>query len=497
MALTLTANLTTLTTNDNDGDWGGTDGPDSYNTHIQGTNSESWQVSKNSTETADWDDGTTHDMSGANVHFYLWFKSDLTNYYTTVKVRLISTTNNYREYEIANQTTKLWDGAWKCFVMDLSGGTETGTFNSAAVATIEITVDNSSSGNIRSVINNWIDAMRYGTGLTATGTDFNLLAVEAENSTETNMYGILQNIDDILFCQGKINIGNGATTTTFNSSNEVLVYSEQEISEDLYDFKLSGSGLTADIQALTLRAAGNTDLTRFYLDADDTTSDITITGSSITRAGFIDFGSSADIQNTVFNDVKQIVPSSAIFQLNTIRNCTDASGAILWPDNTNTKDLTFIDNSIGIELRTTGDKSFDSIIFSDTSTVGRYDVFNTSGSAITVQLVNGSNPDSYSPSGSAVTFSSSVLLSMTVKDTNGDAVEGAYTYIDDDNASPFIMNSSTNALGVASTTWTGGAVAGATWRVRKYGYKPYKAISDIDTANKDIPVTIIEDPQQT
>ena len=498
MALTLTANLTTLTTNDNDGDWDGTDGPDSYNTHIQGTNSESWLVSKNNSETGTWDDGTTYDMSAANTHLYIWFKSDLTNYYTTVKVQITSTTNNYREYEIANQTTKLWGGAWKCFIMDLSGGTETGTFNSASVSSISIIVDNSSSGNIRSVTNNWIDAMRYGTGLTVTGTDFDLTDVEAENSTETNMYGILQNIDGILFCQGKINIGDGATTTTFNSNNEVLVFSNQEVSEDLYNFKLSGSGLTADVGALTLRAAGITDITRFYFDSNDTTSDITFTGSSVTRAGFIDFASGSDITNTVFNDVKQIDPSGAIFQKNTITNCTDASGALLWPDNSNTKTLTFIDNSIGIELKTTGDKSFDAIIYADSSTTGRYDVYNTSGSALTVGLVNDSNPDSYHPSGSVVTFQGSASLSLTVKDVDGAAVQGAYAYIDDDNITPFIMNTSTNVLGVADTTWTGGAVSDATWRVRKYGFKPYKAVSDVPgTGNKDIPVTLIADPQQT
>ena len=226
MAATVVANLTLLDNNDNSGNWAGTDGPDAYNTHIQGTNSESWQVSKNASETAAWNDGASHDMSAANTHLYIWFKSDLTNYYTTVKVRIISTTGNYREYEIANQTDKIWNGAWKCFVLDLTGGTETGTFVSSNVNDIEITVDNGTSGNIRSVINNWIDAIRYGTGLTITGTDFDMVDIAAIDQSETNQYGILENIQGIIFAQGQVIIGNGATTTTFNSSNEVLVYKE-------------------------------------------------------------------------------------------------------------------------------------------------------------------------------------------------------------------------------------------------------------------------------
>ena len=44
--------MTLHTNNDNEGGWGGTDGPDDYNNSIEGSNSESWQVSKNSVENA-------------------------------------------------------------------------------------------------------------------------------------------------------------------------------------------------------------------------------------------------------------------------------------------------------------------------------------------------------------------------------------------------------------------------------------------------------------
>ena len=142
-------------------------------------------------------------------------------------------------------------------------------------------------------------------------------------------------------------------------------------------------------------------------------------------------------------------------------------------------------------------KSFDAIIFNDTSTAGRYDVYNTSGTELNAELSNLSNADSYCLDGSTVIFQSSVLLSLTVKDEGGDPIVGAKAYIDNDDDSPYIMNTTTNALGVASTTYSGGAVSDAIWRVRKYGYKPFKAISDITASNKDIPVTLIADPQQT
>jgi len=305
MAVTVAANLTLLDDNDNSGNWGGTDGADTYNTHIQGTNSESWQVSKNATETAAWNDGASHDMSALDTHLYIWLKSDLTNYYTTVKIQIISTAGNYREYEVANQTTEIWNGAWKCFVLDLAGGTETGTFDSSDVNDIEVTIDNSASGNIRSVINNWIDVMRFGTGLTATNTDFNLVDIAAEDQLEANQYGVLENIDGIIFCQGRLTIGNGAATTTFNSDNEVLVFKDLAISTGLYELNFVGSGCDADICSLTFRASGITDITRFLLDSSDTYSDVTIDRLSITTSGFLEFASTTDVQNFTFNDCFQ------------------------------------------------------------------------------------------------------------------------------------------------------------------------------------------------
>ncbi len=500
MAATVTANLTLLDDNDNSGDWGGTDGPDSYNTHIQGTNSESWQVSKNSTETATWSDGSAHDMSAANTHLYIWLKSDLTNYYTTVKIQIISTTGNYREYEIANQTTKIWNGAWKCFALDLTGGTETGTFDSSDVNDIKVIIDNSSSGNIRSVINNWIDAIRYGTGLTVTGTTFDITDIAAIDQLEANQYGILENFQDIIYSQGQVIIGNGATTTTFNSTNEVLVFRDEPyIKSGAYQFKLQGSGNTTVIEALTLRASGATDTHRFIFDASDTTSDITIDGISVTRAALTTFSSASDVQNFTFNDCFQVNPGTGIFKYGSVLNYIGtAGGALLWPsDDSSISDITFAICDEDVEITAASDASpaFSNIVHDDNA--GDYDVNNTSGSAVTVALSGTSNGNSYT--GTTVTFSSSSTLILTVKDEAGDPVGDAYAYIDDDNESPYIMNTQTNvSTGIASTAWTGGSVAGATWRVRKYGYKAYTAIADVPASGtKDIPVTLIADPQQT
>lgn len=118
--------------------------------------------------------------------------------------------------------------------------------------------------------------------------------------------------------------------------------------------------------------------------------------------------------------------------------------------------------------------------------------------ALTISKINGANPTTGLPEGDAIVkIQASLTLSMTVTDENGDEVVGAYAYIDNDDTSPFIMNTTTNASGVAQTSYTGATVSGSRWRVRKYGYKAYKQLVDIGSSDISLPVTLIADPQQT
>jgi len=100
-------------------------------------------------------------------------------------------------------------------------------------------------------------------------------------------------------------------------------------------------------------------------------------------------------------------------------------------------------------------------------------------------------------SGTQWTPPTSITLKFVVKDSDNVVVVGAYAYIDDDNALPYIMNTTTNGSGEASTAHSDGAIVGTTWRVRKYGYKPFVQTVDIGTSDITLPVTLITDPQQT
>jgi len=155
-----------------------------------------------------------------------------------------------------------------------------------------------------------------------------------------------------------------------------------------------------------------------------------------------------------------------------------------------------------VEITSAGTYTFDNCYF-DMSGTYAIEIDSAVTGDVTIILTNGSTilttSDVDNNGSGGLTIFSTAIVSMTVSDELGVSVTGAYAYIDKDNTSPYIMNETTSTPdGVAEASWTGGAITGATWRVRKYGYKPYKAIADIPaTGEKDIPVTLIVDPQQT
>jgi hypothetical protein len=118
--------------------------------------------------------------------------------------------------------------------------------------------------------------------------------------------------------------------------------------------------------------------------------------------------------------------------------------------------------------------------------------------ALTLNKTNEANPTTSLPDGTAiVNIRASITLEMVVTDEDGDVVVGAYAYIDDNDTTPFILNTTTNSSGIASTSYVGAAVVGSRWRVRKYGYKPYRQLVDVGSTSISLPVTLIADPQQT
>ena len=292
MAVAL-AGMTLHVNNDTQASWSGTDDLDAYNNAIQGTNSESWQVSKNSTET-----GVLSNSSALNTTrglLMFWMSSNLSPYYTSIKVLLESTTNNHKQFTVATSANKAIGGNFLASVLDyVNKGTETGTFAPASFSSLEIEVNNSTSGNIRSVINNWIDAIYYGAGHTISGTtagDLLFKEAAAVDQTTANQYGIMQNYNGIIYSQGDLILSG----TSLTSDSETLVFVDTINGYDTYNFNITG---TVTFKNTTIIAAGTID---FILDATGATS-FSMTGGTLTNAADIKLKDGQTFEGVVVNN---------------------------------------------------------------------------------------------------------------------------------------------------------------------------------------------------
>ena len=97
-------------------------------------------------------------------------------------------------WHIAGRDT--WGGEFRSFVADLANTSEVyatvGTLDLSAVTKVSWLTDNSNSGTIRIIDNTWLDAPRYGTGLTAYGSDFGYADIEAIDQATANKYGVIE-----------------------------------------------------------------------------------------------------------------------------------------------------------------------------------------------------------------------------------------------------------------------------------------------------------------
>lgn len=431
MAVTVTANLTVFSEGQDNtgGTWVGASG--AFDTEVKFMDTASWyyQTPKNGNGDGNFTPTASVDMSAANTHLYWAMKCDvfpfceLLNTSTTssgLMVKVESGASDYVTWHVAGSDT--WGGEWRQFVLDLNNTANTfsvtGTLDLSAVTKISFLTDNSNSGNIRIIDNTNINAVRFGTGLTLTGTDFTLTEAALDDELVANKYGVLKLIDGNVHCQGRVIIGNGATTTTYNSTDEEIVFVDAIVSAGLYQFNTVGSGNTSVVKGFVAKGAG---AATFAYDASDAAADLTLSGSTFIRAGLVDFASTSDVQNCSFNNCDQIVPSTGVFKNTTISNYVGTDGALLFPStDVNISGLSFLICDNGVEYDSGSDATspaFNDFTFDDEG--GNYDVNNTSGAEISISKNNGSNPNSYNPGGDVVNFlGASVTTKITARDAD-------------------------------------------------------------------------------
>lgn len=355
-----------------------------------------------------------------DVHLRLWVNTTMTPYLAT------EANNGIQIFLYDGSNTAYWTvggsdtyaGGWRQFVLYTGNTVTSGTVTKSSITRIGMRFNNASRP--KNIVNTWLDQWTYGDGFTVTGGTSGDPITWSDIATldETSAYGIVTKIDGVIFLTGKILIGNGSTATYLEDTGDLLVFRDRPVSSTLYQIIGQGSGCDIVINGGVLTAAGTQN---YVLDMDEANlNSLTMSGKQIAKASVIYFKAGQDIQNNVFDNCGQIIPTTSVFKYNTISNYVGSDGAVLFPsDDGNIANLTFINCDNGVEYDATSDAtspSFNAFIFDDVS--GNYDVNNTSGGAVSIAKINGANPNSYNPGGSAVTFTASYSFTITGLELN-------------------------------------------------------------------------------
>lgn len=414
---------------------------------IQGTGACSVKVSNQGVVLA-YAIGSNLDVSASNTHLYIWANM-LAGGLMTARASnglcvfvssdvTLTTGANYKMWAVDGSDT--YPGGWVRYVIDLSktATVSVGTLSLSAVRHIGMYCD--TRPNVAKFDNLVIDRIDYttGTGLRVYGTsttdDTFGDILTADEGTVGNKYGIVTSKAGIIYCRGRIELGDDVGTNSSNLTDvdktvvwENPVYYNGTsvvscVSTTLYrlDFKGNSTGST-DIQLGKKVGTGDTARGRngivfqssspnVTMDFDDgQVTNAKIYGSTFRQInGGLSWGSNTahEFIGSTIDQSAQFDPVGGII----IRNCvfsghsgTDA--ALLWNASISIKNCSFISNAsgtnnpAGIEHTVVGTVTYDGLTFSGND----FDIYLSAASGtLTVNSTNNTNAATSRADGSSV-----------------------------------------------------------------------------------------------
>lgn len=336
-------------------------------------------------------------------------------------------------YYISGSTT--YPGGWFNPVIDLLRDVDSGTKpDMTAITTIGLRFNLTASA--KKTQSCWIDHLSICDGLTVYGDDaggyFDFEDIYVGDNATTLGIGIVRKIGGQYFSTGSIQFNDDSLTAgcKFQAKSQVLIFEDRKVNADLYSFDVTDNGTgttefilgdkvgTAGIQGCLIRVEDESQLAKFDIDGftDTNVDNFKLYGSTFFGADAITFAAAAatvEVLGTAFEACGQVDPKSANTDDCFFINTASLSGAIIWNESINIAGCSFIGNVTGAAIEMPSDVgtpyAYNTLLFSGNT----YDVFNSSGNAITVNL-NDSDATSYSPSGSLVTFVNTKSFKFTL-----------------------------------------------------------------------------------
>lgn len=462
------------------------------------------------------------DLSGTK-HVRLWFLSTQGSLLNTeasngIQV-IIGDGSNTAYYTVGGRDN--YPGGWWNIVLDVSQSATSGTKPTDMSQCTVIGVRTNITGTGKNVDNVWIDNLCVCDGLTVYGDDsggyFDFEDIySADNTPATGGWGVIRKIGGVYYLTGSIEYGDSSGTNgcKFQAKSQVVIFEDRPVNADLYAFDVVDNGTgttefllgdksgTAGIQGCVIRVESSSQTAKFDIDGktDTDVDNFKLYGSTFYGADAISFpaaGANVEILSCSFELCAQIDPNSASTTKCFFINTSDADAAILWNASIALTYCNFIANTTGaaIEMPSAAGSpyTYTGLYFSGNT----YDVYNSSGSAITINKAGTPASDPTTYEGSTVTYVGSVDIVITVKDEGGNLLDNVQTAVYKTSDRTQLMNEDT-VSGVASDSYSGSTPVEVEVRCRKASggatkYINYSSVQNLTSSGLYMTVTLRED----
>jgi hypothetical protein len=354
-----------------------------------------------------------------------------------------------------------------------------------------------------------VDALRYGRGaIIATNGDATygyatFVGMAEANDAQDHRWGLFQDQPGGYLWKGLMLLGTTYSGVDFRDSNRnIIIEDTPRTYVDFNKIVITNDSSNVEWTGINITALNADQLSPGNLVVSGTAT-FTASTCTFTDMTTFEFNSNTTLNNTTFRRCDQMIQSSAIINSCNMEQPPVASGVAFVisdnPEYISSTSFTSGGQGHAIEITNSGTYGFSANTFTGYSTItGSLDtaVYNSSGGHVVLNITNlGDTPAYRNSIGSTTQVNNAVDLSLLILDENQATVSGAWCYIED-SAEIQLMNEQSLSDGTAYESYNYLGPESAQVRVRKYGYKAYRANQTIGSAGLNLTITLVVDPQQ-
>lgn len=407
-----------------------------------------------------------------------------------LQILIGSSASAFKQWYVKGSDTLTY-GGWLCGVVDPTIAQDATTGSPTATLQFFGAQANVPAGGPSKGQPLGIDAFRYGRDFTVTNGDLangyaTFAGAATFNDAVARRYGQFQAIDGGYLMQCRMLFGSVGTAVDFRDSNRsILIANTKKVSSGFNRFEVVNASSRVDWTNINIAALGTVSRGDFVMTDNAT---VNFSGCAFTDLGVFTFQSNANIQNTTFRRCNLVTQGGSLISGCRFESTNDATRALLSNNPAQIQSCTFVSSGTkhAIEITTPGTYSFSGNQFSgyagSNGSTGNEAIYNNSGGAVTLNVVNGgSTPTIRNGAGASTTVNSNVSVTLTgLKNPTEVRVYSAGTTTE--LAGQENVTTGSFAFGVASGVSVDISII-------SLGYQNQRILSYSTTANASIPIS--------